>query len=87
MQLKILQRSCCEVYRPDPTLFTPRVKTKMMRVQTLFIPLLLILAAVVLFSTSCGSGNTANAGNVNNQPVVIDVTTAQAVIKPDDVTC
>ncbi|MEO8647607.1 MAG: efflux RND transporter periplasmic adaptor subunit [Acidobacteriota bacterium] len=53
-----------------------------MRVQNLFFSLSLILPALVLISSGCGSANTANAGNVNTQPTVVDVTTAQAVIKP-----
>lgn len=42
----------------------------------------LVIVAVVIAGFGCGS-NTANVNiNANNQPVTVDVTTAQAVVKP-----
>ena len=45
-----------------------------------------IIAAALVFAaglmTGCGSGNSATAANANTEPAVVDVTTAQAVIKP-----
>lgn len=53
-----------------------------MRDQKLFIPALLILVAAVLFTGACGSGSKANTVNANSEPAIVDVTTAQAVIRP-----
>jgi len=42
----------------------------------------LILLAIALASSGCGSGATTANSNTNNQPATVDVTTAQAVVKP-----
>ena len=43
----------------------------------------LLIALTIVASTSCGSSaNSATTSNSNNEPAVIDVTTARAVIKP-----
>lgn len=51
-----------------------------------YLPILAILATTVLSVvglTACGSSaNSATTANANNQPAIVDVTTAQAVIKP-----
>jgi RND family efflux transporter MFP subunit len=54
-----------------------------MRVQRIFIPALLILLAVTLFAGACSTGSSkANTINANSEPAVIDVTTAQAIVRP-----
>src|SRR3982751_4237940 len=54
-----------------------------MREQRIFIPALLILLAAVLFAAGCSSATSkANTVNANAQPTVVDVTTAQAVVRP-----
>jgi RND family efflux transporter MFP subunit len=39
------------------------------------------LAAVALIGTACGSRSGANSNSANNQPAVVDITTAQAVVR------
>lgn len=59
-----------------------RINTKM-RDQRILIAAALILTAAALFSTGCGSNaNSASANNANTQPTSVEVTTAQAVVKP-----
>ena len=54
-----------------------------MRNHKLFITAILATGLYVLFTAGCGSNaNSATTANANNQPQIIDVTTAQAVIKP-----
>ena len=52
-----------------------------MRNQKVFISAISLLAFCSLLAAGCGS-SAANSTNVNNQPEIIDVTTAQAVIQP-----
>ncbi|MFM9904781.1 MAG: efflux RND transporter periplasmic adaptor subunit [Pyrinomonadaceae bacterium] len=47
----------------------------------LFFPAAVILAVVVIGS-GCGSGTANTNSNASNQPATVDVTTAQAVVKP-----
>ncbi len=48
-----------------------------------YFAILLLLACSALGLTSCGSNaNSATTANANDQPAIVDVTTAQAVIKP-----
>ena len=42
----------------------------------------LLLAASVLLAAGCGSSANSAASNTNNQPTTINVTTAQAIIRP-----
>ena len=54
-----------------------------MRNHKLFIPVLLTIGLYALLGAGCGSNaNSATTANANNQPQIIDVTTAQAVIQP-----
>lgn len=54
-----------------------------MRNHKLFIPVLLTIGLYALLAAGCGSNaNSATTANANNQPQIIDVTTAQAVIQP-----
>src|SRR5690349_11759703 len=52
-----------------------------MNKQKAIIAAIFVLAAAVLFIGGCRSGS-ANSTNANNEPQVIDVTTAAAVVKP-----
>jgi RND family efflux transporter MFP subunit len=54
----------------------------MMRSQTVFVSAASFIFAVVLVATSCGSRTGASNANANNQPITVDVTTAQAIVKP-----
>lgn len=54
-----------------------------MRDYKLFITALTATVSIALFAAGCGSNaNSATTGNTNNQPQIIDVTTAQAIIQP-----
>lgn len=54
-----------------------------MRSKNAFLTLLLGLLLITLFSYGCGSSaNSATTSNANNDPEIVDVTTAQAVIVP-----
>ena len=53
-----------------------------MRNHKVFIPTLLILALSVLISAACGSSSGSAASNASTEPAIVDVTTAQAVIRP-----
>ena len=54
-----------------------------MRNHKLFVTAILAAGMSVLMASGCGSNaNSATTANANNQPQIIDVTTAQAVIKP-----
>ncbi|MEJ7849205.1 MAG: efflux RND transporter periplasmic adaptor subunit [Pyrinomonadaceae bacterium] len=53
-----------------------------MRNQRVFITTALLLAASVLLAAGCGSSANSAASNANNQPTTVNVTTAQAVIRP-----
>lgn len=54
-----------------------------MRNEKVFIPAIFSVAFSVLFMSGCGSNaNSATAANANNQPQIVDVTTALAVIQP-----
>lgn len=53
----------------------------MMRSRTFLVSVAVVVLAVVLAVSSCGSG--ANTANTNTaQPLTVDVTTAQAVVRP-----
>ena len=52
-----------------------------MRNQKVFISAISLLAFCSLLAAGCGS-SAANSTNVNNQPEIVDVATAQAVIRP-----
>ncbi|NOT49102.1 MAG: efflux RND transporter periplasmic adaptor subunit [Acidobacteria bacterium] len=48
-----------------------------------YLPILAITALSAVGLTGCGSSaNSATTANTNNQPAIVDVTTAQAVVKP-----
>ena len=54
-----------------------------MRDQRIFLSALLLLLAVALLGGACSSGTSkANTVNANAEPAVIDVTTAQAIVRP-----
>lgn len=55
----------------------------MLKTMQFYFAILLLLACSALGLTSCGSNaNSATTANANDQPAIVDVTTAQAVIKP-----
>ncbi|HKX83388.1 MAG TPA: efflux RND transporter periplasmic adaptor subunit [Pyrinomonadaceae bacterium] len=53
-----------------------------MRVQKLIFAALAATLLLGLIATGCSRSGAANASNANNEPTVVDVTTAAAVIKP-----
>ena len=54
-----------------------------MRNHTLLIPTTFAVLLYVMIASGCGSSaNSATTANANNQPQIVDVTTAQAVIQP-----
>lgn len=53
-----------------------------MRNQKVFITAALLLTASVLIAAGCSSSASSATGNTNNQPTTVNVTTAQAVIRP-----
>lgn len=53
-----------------------------MRNHKVFILTILILAISVVMSAACGSSSGSAASNASTQPAIVDVTTAQAVIRP-----
>lgn len=55
----------------------------MKRSQRIFLPLAAVILITALLNSGCGSrANSANANAANTQTQIIDVTTAQAVVKP-----
>jgi RND family efflux transporter MFP subunit len=53
-----------------------------MKVKNVTFPALAAVLSAVLLASGCGRSGAANASNANNEPPVVDVTTAAAVIKP-----
>ncbi len=53
-----------------------------MRSQPVLVSVAAVILAVVLASMGCGSSTTTANANTNNQPVTVDVTTAQAIVRP-----
>lgn len=55
----------------------------MLKTMQSYFPILLLIALSAIGLTGCGANaNSATTANNNNQPAVVDVTTAQAVIQP-----
>ena len=62
---------------------SPPSGSEFINVMRIFTPALLILLAVALFAGACSTGSSkANTINAKRESPVIDVTTAQAIVRP-----